>query len=76
MIILGAPTSIAQRQGEDTLTYLNKGREREREGGRERQGEDTLTYLNKGREREREGEREGERNSTCTCTFDSWKFWS
>ena len=33
MIILGAPTSIAQRQGEDTLTYLNKGRERER--GRE-----------------------------------------
>ena len=35
MIILGAPTSIAQRQGEDTLTYLNKGRERERERGRE-----------------------------------------
>ena len=31
MIILGAPTSIAQRQGEDTLTYLNKGREREKE---------------------------------------------
>ena len=27
MIILGAPTSIAQRQGEDTLTYLNKGTE-------------------------------------------------
>jgi transcription factor CP2-like protein len=25
IIILGAPTSIAQRQGEDTLTYLNKG---------------------------------------------------
>ncbi|XP_019858101.1 PREDICTED: grainyhead-like protein 2 homolog isoform X2 [Amphimedon queenslandica] len=25
LIILGAPTSIAQRQGEDTLTYLNKG---------------------------------------------------
>ena len=41
MIILGAPTSIAQRQGEDTLTYLNKGREREggREGGREREKE-------------------------------------
>ena len=39
MIILGAPTSIAQRQGEDTLTYLNKGREGERGGGREEERE-------------------------------------
>ena len=25
VISLGAPTSIAQKHGEDTLTYLNKG---------------------------------------------------
>ncbi len=25
LVVLGAPTSIAQRHGEDTLTYLNKG---------------------------------------------------
>ena len=25
LVVLGAPTSIAQRNDEDTLTYLNKG---------------------------------------------------